>query len=221
MAELAWLLGTALCAFGVVLCTKANLGLSMMAAPPYIVHVTLVKYFPWYSQGTSEYVWQTALLLLTCLLVRKFRFKYLLSFATGFLFGMMIDGWLFVLGGSASYGSLAARIAALLFGQTCIALSVAMVFKSYMPAQMPECLVMEVSAHFGIAQTKIKQINDISCLVLSFALALFLTGGFNGVGVGTIVITLINAPLIQLWGKVLDKFFEFDPMFPTLKKWIG
>ena len=193
----------------------------MLAAPPYIVHVTLVKYIPWYSQGTSDYVWQTVLLLLTCLLVRKFRFKYLLSFATGFLFGMMIDGWLFVLGGSASYESLAVRIAALLFGQNCIALSVAMLFKSYMPAQMPECLVMEVSAHFGIAQTKVKQINDISCLVLSFALSLILTGGFTGVGIGTIVITLINAPLIQLWGKILDRFFEFDPMFPALKKWIG
>jgi len=217
MAELAWLLGTALCAFGVVLCTKANLGLSMMAAPPYIIHVAVSKTFPWYTQGTSEYIWQAALLLLLCLLVKKFRFKYLLSFATAVFFGLVIDGWLWVFGGSSSFDSMAVRVIAFVIGELSISLSVAFVFRTYLPPQIAECLVMEVARHYNVPQTKIKQINDISCLVLSFALSLILTKGFTGVGIGTIVISFINAPLIKQWGKLLEKIFVFDEMFPKLK----
>ena len=54
MGELAWLIGTALCALGVAFCTKANFGLSMVAAPPYILHVALSKFSTFFTHGTVE-----------------------------------------------------------------------------------------------------------------------------------------------------------------------
>ncbi len=63
MNEMAWVIGMVGCAFGVCLCKKANFGLSMIAAPPNIFHIALRDRFPWFTQGTSEYIWQGVLLL--------------------------------------------------------------------------------------------------------------------------------------------------------------
>lgn len=220
MAETAWLIGTILCALGVVLCTKANFGLSMFAAPPYIIHIVLQKIFPWYTQGTSEYVWQCFLMAVMCLLVLRFRLKYLLAYGVAMLFGFVIDGWIFVFGGSEPFATLAGRICSFVLGQLSISLSVAMVFRSYLPPQVPECLVMEVAERYRKPVTNVKQITDLTCLGLSFVLSIVLTGGFTGVGIGTVIFTLFNAPLIRLWGKVLDRFFIFDPMLPKCKAWL-
>ena len=220
MAEIAWIIGTFVCAFGVVMCTKASFGLSMMAAPPYIAHVALVGWLPWYSQGTSEYVWEAVLLLVMFLLIRKFRLKYLLCYLSGVIFGLALDLWLLVLGGGGMFSSLGLRIMGFCCGILCISLSVAFVFRTYLPPQIPELLVMEVAKHFRVDPTRIKLINDITCLVLSFTLSLVFTGGLIGVGVGTVVIALVNAPLIKLWSKLIDKLFTFEPMFPKLKAWL-
>lgn len=220
MGEVAWFVGTVLCAFGVVLCTKANLGLSMMAAPPYIIHVAASKLYPWYTQGTSEYIFQTVLLILMCVLVKRFRLKYILSFATAVFYGFVVDGWLLVFGGSGSFGGIVPRIVGFVAGVLCISLSVAMVFRSYLPPQIAECVVIEIAAYFKVEQSKVKMINDVSCLVLSFLLSVLLTGGFTGVGIGTVVVSFVNAPLILLWGKLLDRYVSFDPMFPGGKHWL-
>ncbi len=218
MAEASWLIGTVLCAFGVVLCTKADFGLSMMAAPPYIIHIAVSKFLAWYTQGTSEYIWQALLLILMCGIIGKFKPKFLLCFLTSIFFGFCIDGWLFVFGGNGPFEDLATRIILFIVGELSISLSVAFVFKTYLPPQIAECTVMEIAKRFNKEQTKIKLINDISCLVLSFALSLILTRGFTGVGIGTVIITFANAPLIKLWTKLLDKIFLFDPLFPKLKE---
>ena len=83
MNEAAWVMGIILCAFGVALATKANFGLSMIAAPPYIIHLFMRNFFPWYTQGTSEYLWQGVLLIFMCIIVRRFKVKYLLTFVSG------------------------------------------------------------------------------------------------------------------------------------------
>ena len=218
MAEIAWFIGTFLCAFGVALCTKASFGLSMMAAPPYIIHLRLVEFLPWYSQGTSSYLFEGSMLVVMCLLIRKFRLKFLLSFLSGVIFGLGLDLWLYLLGGNGMFGSMVARCFGFAGGILCISVAVAFMFNAYLPAQIPELLVMEVAKHFKVETTKIKLILDMCCVALSFALSLLLTGKLTGIHVGTVIIAFANAPLIKLWGKVINRFFTFDPMFPKLKK---
>ena len=55
-------------------------------------------------------------------------------------------------------------------------------------------------------------------LLLSAVLAFTLTGGFHGFGPGTILITFINAPLIAFFGKLIDRRFTFEPLFPKLSE---
>ena len=115
---------------------------------------------------------------------------------------------------------MAARVLSFAAGIGCISLSVAFMFRTYLPPQIPELFVMKVAESFRKDQPRIKLILDLSCLALSFALALILTGKLTGIGVGTVVIAVANAPLIRLWSKPVDKFFSFEPMFPKLEKWL-
>ena len=219
MNEAAWVFGTLFCAFGVALCTKANLGLSMIAAPAYIIHIFMQEFLPWYSQGTSEYVWQALLLVIMCIIVKRFKPKYLLTFVCAVIFGFAVDGSLFILGGPAPYQSLWARIIAFAFGEFITAVAIAFNFRTSLPLPVYELLVSEISKKYGKDINKVKQANDIIMFAVSIVLALALNRSFQGIGIGTVIITLINAPLITWVGKVLDKFCDFSPRFPKFVDW--
>lgn len=200
-----WLFYVVFVGLGIALSTKADFGLSMIAAPPYILHLWLRDSFSWFTQGTSEYVWEAFLLLVMCLVVRRFRPAYLLSFVTAVISGFVIDGWLWVFGGNAPYADMVIRIAAFAGGTVITALGVACCFRTTLPLQVYELVVKEVADRFQLPIPKTKQGFDIVMFVISVGLALLLTGGFNGVGIGTVVITVVNSTIIMLWGKLVDK----------------
>ena len=214
MNELAWVFGTLFCALGVALCTKANFGLSMIAAPAYIIHVFMGNFFPWYTQGTSEYIWQAVLLIILCIIVMRFRVKYLLTFLCAVIFGLAVDGFLFLLGGGGQYESMVVRIAAFAFGELITAVAIAFNFRTSLPLPVYELVVSEISKRYNLSINKVKQANDIIMLAISVILAFALNRSFAGIGIGTIIITVINAPLIAAIGKLLDKFCDFSPRFP-------
>ena len=200
-----WIFYVAFVGLGVALCTKADLGLSMIAAPPYILHLWLRDRFAWYTQGTSEYVWEAIVLLVMCLIVRRFKPSWLLSFVTAVVSGFVIDGWLFLFGGNGAYADMAVRIVSFAAGMVITALGVACGFRTTLPLQVYELVVKEVADRFGFPVPKTKQGFDIVMLAISVALALLLTGGFHGVGIGTVVITVVNSTVIMLWGKLIDR----------------
>lgn len=220
MNEAAWLLGVLLCALGVALATKANFGLSMIAAPPYIIHIFMENFFPWYSQGTSEYIWQGVLLLVMCIIVRRFRVKYLLTFVCAVIFGLAVDGFLWLLGGSAVYATLAARIIAFIVSEIITAVAIACYFRTDLPLPVYELVASEIAKCYSLNMNKVKQANDLIMLALSLILAFVLNRSFAGIGIGTIIITLVNASLIALAGKILDTYCDFSPRFPRVIAWL-
>ena len=200
MNEAAWVIGIVGCALGVCLCTKADFGLSMIAAPPYIFHLAL---------------------LVMCVATGRFRWKYLLSFGTAVISGLCIDFWFLLLGGNGPYESLWLRIAAFVFGAGFTSLAIAFVFRTSWPIAIYELLVREVAGRFGLNINRVKLANDVVMLLLSAVLAFALTGGFHGFGPGTILITFINAPLIAFFGRLIDRRFTFEPRFPKLTKMLS
>ena len=218
MNELAWVIGIVACTLGVCLCTKANLGLSMIAAPPYILHVWLRDAFPWFTQGTSEYVWQGVIMTVMCIAVRRFRPRYLLSFGTAVIAGLSLDFWFLVFGGNGAYEQIWLRILMLFLGEVITTIAIAFVFRTTLPVQIYELVVCEIADKFSIDKNKVKLVNDIIMFVLSAVMSFVLTGGFGGFGIGTIVITVINAPLIAVFGRILDRFFVFDSRFSAFSK---
>ena len=80
--EIAFLLALALLAFGTALTAYGGLGLSMVVAPAYILHLKISEIFPAFTFGAAGYTLQAVVLLVMMLLLRKAKLIYLLSFLT-------------------------------------------------------------------------------------------------------------------------------------------
>ena len=138
MNEAAWLLGIIFCALGVCLLTKAGFGLSMVSAAAYILHLKVVQFLPFFSQGMSEYVFQALLLLVLCLAIQRFNWRYLLSFASAVIFGFVLDGWYLIFGSNAVYTVFWVRVFSFVLGELFTAISIAFFFRTGWPLEIYE-----------------------------------------------------------------------------------
>ena len=229
-SELLWLFGIIFVALGVAICSKANLGVSMIAAPAFVLHESLSGVFSWLTVGVTEYIIQGILLLVLCLLVRRFNWRFLLTFAVAVLYGYVLDLFIWILGG-VSLNEVWLRWAMLILGDLITAFGVACFFRTYMPLQVYELFVSETADKFSFKISRAKWTFDLSLLVVSLVFALTLFGdvssfdfstigysSFHSIGLGTLVTTAINSPLISLMGKFIDKFFDSTPAFPSLEQ---
>lgn len=203
-----WCLGMILCALGISLSLKSAFGVSMIEAPVNVCHMKLTEYFPKLTYGTVEYGLQAIVLALMCVIVRRFRWKYLLSFATAFVFGFIIDGWNLVFA-AVPATTLPSRIAFAVAGCVITAFAVACFFRTWLPLEVWELFVKEVADRYRFDFAKVKWVYDISSLAVAVILMLVFFGRFrlDAIGIGTIVITFINAPLIKLFSLLLDRLF--------------
>ena len=94
-AELMWVLGIFLVALGVTMSKKADLGVSMIAAPTFIVYEAIRPLWA-VSVGTVEYLVQGAILLIMCAVVQRVNWRYLLAFAVAVIYGYVMDMWMLV-----------------------------------------------------------------------------------------------------------------------------
>lgn len=200
-----WAVAVLCCTLGVSLCTKSNLGMSMIGAMPYILHKFMIQTFPWFSQGTAEYFIEAIIIIITGIIIRKYKIQWLLSFATAVIVGLCIDGWLFLLGGNGPVEGMVARVIFFITGMVITSFAIALFFRTRMPLQAYELAVVEISERYNWDKSKVKYVNDILYLVICLAMSLLLLHKLVGIGVGTIVITFANAPLIALFTKMLDK----------------
>ena len=231
-AELMWVLGIFLVALGVTMSKKADLGVSMIAAPTFIVYEAIRPLWA-VSVGTVEYLVQGAILLIMCAVVQRVNWRYLLAFAVAVIYGYVMDMWMLVFKNVVLTEAYLKWIM-LIAGDVMTAAGVACFFRTYMPLQVHELFVAELSDRYSLKINRVKLVFDLSFLVLSVVLALTIfrdantfdwkniaTTSYHSLGLGTIVTTLINAPIIAVIGKGLDKVFDYTPLFPKLEKLIG
>ena len=77
-AEIFWILGMFLVPLGAAICNKANLGISMIAAPAFIIHSAIESIAPsFFSIGVVEYIVQAFFSILLCLVVLKVKLKFI------------------------------------------------------------------------------------------------------------------------------------------------
>lgn len=229
-SELLWLFGIVFVALGVAICSKADLGVSMIAAPAFVVYEAIASLWSGFSVGMTEYMMQGLLLILLCLIVRRFQWRYLLAFVVAVVYGYALNLFLFLLGG-VSFDAVWLRWVMLIVGDVLTAFGVACFFRTYMPLQVYELFVAELSSRFQLNVNKVKWSFDITLLVISIALALVLFGdvksfdwstigysSFHSIGLGTLVTTAINSPIIAVMGKWIDKIFDATSAFPKVEK---
>ncbi len=231
--ELMWVFGTLFVALGVSICSKVNLGVSMIAAPAFIICEALAPVWHSLSVGVTEYIIQGLMLAVLCVVVRRFNWKYLCAFAVAVIYGYALNLFLWIMR-DVSFDTVAMRWIMLIVGDSITATGVACFFRTYLPLQVYELFVAEIADKFGFNINKTKWCFDITLLVISVILALTLFGdasslrlsdltssSFHSIGLGTIVTTAINSPIIAFAGKLLDRIFGTQPRFPKLKEIFG
>ncbi|MGN1043105.1 MAG: DUF6198 family protein, partial [Christensenellales bacterium] len=183
-----------------------------------------------FSVGMLEYLIQGFVLIVMCAVVQRFNWRYLLAFVCAVIYGYTLDLWLLILG-SDTFQSIYLRWIMLIVGDACVAVGVALYFRTYMPLQVYELFVAELTDRYKLNVNRVKLVYDVASLVISVALAMILFRdvttfdwssvyytSYHSIGLGTIVTTIINAPMITFFGKLLDKVFDYEPLFPKLYK---
>ena len=209
--EAAYIIGLAALALGTALMEKADFGLSMVVAPPYILHLKISEFLPFFSFGMAQYTFQAVLVILLAVFMRKIKLSYLFSFVTAVLFGFLLDG-VMILTDMLSFEGLLMRIPIYVIGMLCCTFGIALLFRTYIPPEVYELFVKEVSEKYGYNIHRCKTVYDCTSCVLSVVLsfAFFGFGVFRGISYGTVVCALVNGTLISFFSKLLDRLFVFE-----------
>lgn len=208
--EAAYFTGIASLALGTAFMEAADLGLSMVVAPAYLIHLKLSQYWSFFSFGMAEYLFQGCLLALLALVLRRFRVSYLFSFVTAVFYAFLLDMFM-ALTSLIPVAGMAGRIGFFLLGFLMCAFGVSMMFHTYIAPEAYELFVKEVSAKWGWDIHRVKTVYDcVSCAVaIAMSFAFFGFGHFEGVKAGTIACALVNGWVIGRFTHFLDSRFNF------------
>ena len=219
-SELAYIFAILVLSFSVAMVSAADLGMSMIVAPAYI----LSQKVSFLTFGQSEYVLQAILFIIFCILMKKVKLIYFTSFLNCVVYGAVLDMWRVIIPTfnpeitAPGSMSMPIRIAFFVGSSLITAFSIALFFRIYLYPQVYDFFVKGITEHFKINQTKFKTGFDMTCLAISVIMTLVFFKSFVGIGVGTIILALVNGSLIGACGKIIDKFFEIKPLFPKLAK---
>lgn len=219
-SELVYIISILILSFSVAMVSAADFGLSMIVSPAYILSQKL----GFLTFGQSEYVIQAILFIVFCILIKKVKIIYFSSFLTCLIYGAVLDLWRVIIPmfnpEITEPGSMGMPLRILFFigGTLVTSLAIAMCFRTYLYPQVYDFFVKGVAEKFNLDRTKFKIGFDISFLTISLIMTLVFFKGFVGIGVGTLVTTLVNGFLIGNFGKIFDKFFEVKPLFPKFAK---
>ena len=216
--ELAYVLGLVIMAFAAAFTEKADFGMSMVVAPAYILHLKVSELLPWFTFGVAEYCFQGVLVLLTVLIMKKFRLSYLFSFVTAVIYGTLLDIAMNIIAALPD-GSFAIRVLWYVVGTVLCSLAVSLFFHTYLSPEAYELIVKEVSAKSGRNINRVKTAYDCLSTVLGVVMSFdfFGFGVFEGVKLGTVICAFINGFLIGRFSKLLEHSFEFKNRFSAEK----
>jgi uncharacterized membrane protein YczE len=197
-------------AFGAAFTAKSDFGMSMVVAPAYILHLKISELLPWFSFGIAEYCVQGLLVLLTAIIMRRFRLSYLFSFITAVIYGAMLDVAT-VITASLPTDLIYLRIIWFVIGTFLCSLGVSLFFHTYLPPEAYELVVKEISANFSLNINRVKICYDITSTAVSVALSFicFGFGVFKGIGIGTFISATVNGILISRFSRLLEHCFIF------------
>lgn len=218
-SEVAYVLGIIVLAVGTALMEQADFGLSMVVAPAYLLHLKISQYIPAFSFGMAEYCMQAGLLIILCLTLRKFKPVYLFSFVTAIIYGLVLDAAMKLVDILPLTG-LTGRIVCYPAGMLFCAVGVSLLFHTYIPPEVYELFVKEISARSGRDINIVKTFYDCaSCLagvILSFVF--FGLWNFKGIKFGTIICALANGFLIGRCSKMMESVFDFKDALNLRKR---
>ena len=210
--ELAFFIGLALLAFGTALTAYGNVGISMVVAPAYVLHLYVSQFLPWFSFGIAEYVLQAIVLLLLIIILRKVKWTFLLSFGVTVLYGILLDASMMLTALLPANPYL--QVATYIVGAVICCSALALLFCSYFPPEAYELFSKEVAARFNKPVHKVVNFYNLGSLLVSLILSLVLFHGIKGIGIGTVACAFLYGFVINFFQKVYAKLFDFKDKLP-------
>jgi uncharacterized membrane protein YczE len=215
-SEMSYILGMIILPLGAALMAKADLGISMVVAPAYLLHLRFADVL---SFGTAEFILQTLLLAVMCIIAKKIKFGYIMSFVSAIIYGLILDGWVAIIN-LIPEPNFAMQVVYYILGMVISSLGVAFFFHTYLPPCSYDYFVRDISAHFNINITRFKLSYDITSCVVSVILSLIFFSAIRGVGIGTVICAFVNGFIIGFFSKLLEKHIDFSPRFNFRKFFI-
>ncbi len=218
-SEIVYLLSIIIISFSVAMLSAVDFGISMIVAPAYILSEKLGITF-----GQSEYIIQAILFIVFCIIVKKVKPIFLISFLTCIIYGLVLDLWRVIIPAfnpqitPPGTLDLWVRIVFFIVGMILTSLAVALSFKAYIYPQVYDFFVNETTKFYKIGISKFKTIFDMSFLAIGVIMSLIFFKGFVGVNWGTLVMAVFNGSIISFFSKTFDKFFEPVPLFKGFAK---
>ena len=213
LGEASWIVGNLLCALGNCLVSKSAFGLSAIIAPAFILN----RKIGFLTVGFCEYIIQGILLVLCCIIIGKFKGKFIATICNIIFYGASFD----IVNALLSFmhpSNIASRIIVAIIGTLITGFAVAIMLRTYIPPSIYEIFVKEVAEAKGFNVNKMKLIFDASMLALSLTMMFILLGEFRFdlIGILTVISAFLNSILIAFFGKILDKHLDFSPAIPKL-----
>lgn len=208
--ELAYLLGIIILALGASMMERADFGLSMVVAPAYLIYLKVSTYYSWFTFGMSEYCFQAFLIVMICIIMKRFKKVYLFSFITAFFYGNVLDLFMKLISLIPEAG-IVQRVIFFLLGVIACAVGVSLVFHTYIAPEAYELVVKEITAKYDFNINRVKTAYDCTSCVIAIIMSFAFIGvfKFEGVKLGTIMCALINGSIIGWFSKLFEKHFEF------------
>ena len=219
-AEISYAVSILLLSFSVAMIAAADFGVSMIVAPAYILSLR----FGFLTFGQSEYIVQALLFAALCLILRRVKLTYFFSFVSCLIYGAVLDLWRLAVPllnpNVTPPGSMSFPVRCVLLGAGMVltSFSVALFYRTYLYPQVYDFFVKAVCERFSLNRTKFKIGFDACSLLLAVTLSLLFFHRFNGIGVGTLIMTALNGVMIGLFGKLLDRFCTFPALLPKMEE---
>lgn len=210
-SEMAYPVGVLLLALATALMERGGLGMSIVVAPAYVVHLKLAEFWSFFSFGMAEYLLQGLVLILTLVLVGRVRIAWVLSFGTTILYGLALDGFMTLTAGIPS--ALWVRIAIYVLGFILCVTAVGFMLHSYLPPSAYDLYAKLLTAKTGRPYSVIKTTYDLASLLVAVVLSLWFFGEIRGVGIGTVGGALLGGICIRWMMVWQDRVFDFRDRF--------
>lgn len=191
---------------GVALCVRANLGITPISCPPYVLSLG-------FSPTIGEFTIAMHLIFILgqiLLLGHDFQKRQFLQVMVAFLFGFFIDfnDWLLRW---AVTDNMAIRLVMLVVSCAILAVGIILEVKAQAIYLAGEGIMLAIAKRTSIAFPKVKVTFDV-CLTLSGVLfSVMMFGALRGVGIGTI----ISAFLVGVMVKLITPYMQWvDHLIP-------
>jgi uncharacterized membrane protein YczE len=107
--------------------------------------------------------------------------------------------------------TLVTRISFHFLGMLFCSFGVSMFFHTYLPPEVYELFVKEISGKFGININRFKIGYDCVSCGAAVIMSLSFFGDIRGIGIGTVFCALMNGYIIGLFSKLFERYIDFSP----------